>query len=184
MWWDTITTSHKQGNMYSFLSKATWSVYRTDSNKVFTFQSSDSSNICEAVDAAIDQEQIMLGKAPKITLIDTMVMVNAIPCKIVRVKWKSGSYDYYFNAGTAKIDPTLYSKYVYEGWAEFVKLSGALPLKIVKTTKGVMSVSMTMIKLDPKPISDSLFNIPALSYDQDLNALPMPNKKYYQFKRP
>ena len=181
LWWDTIITSYKQGNTYSFFGKSTWSVYRTDSNKVFNFQNSDSSNICEVVDAAIDQEQVMLGKAPKITLIDTMVMINNIPCKIVRIKWKSGNYDYYFNAETAKIDPTLYSKYIYEGWAEFVKISGALPLKIVRTTKGVMSISMTMIKIEQTSVSDNIFTIPSLSYDQDLNALPMPNKKFYRF---
>ncbi len=183
LFWDTITTSHKQGNMYSFLGNSgNWSIYRTDSNKIFTFQNIDSADICEAVDASMDMEQSILGKAPKVFLLDTVAMVNGIPCKIVRVKWKSGAYDYYFNGETAKVDPTLYSKHNYDGWAEYMKLAGSLPLKIVKSNKAI-SISMTMVKMTTMTISDGIFTIPSLTYDKDLNAVQLPNKKYYKFKR-
>ncbi len=185
LWWDSITTTYKGGNMYSSLGNSgSWSVYRADSNKIFTFQKIDSANICEVNDASIDLEFTMTGKMPRIIPKDTIVMINNIACQLIRVKWKTGTYDYYFNKEQFKIDPALFSKHVYDGWAEFTKLSGCLPIKIVKTTKGIMSVSMTMVNAKAGKVDDKLFTIPELTTNAELNLVPMPNKKYYQFKRP
>ena len=184
LWWDSITTSYKAGNMYSSLGNSgAWSVYRADSNKIFTFQNIDSMDICEVNDASIDLEFTMTGKMPRIIPKDTIVMVNNIACQMIRVKWKTGTYDYYFNKEQFKIDPALFSKHVYDGWAEFTKLSGCLPIKIVKTTKGIMSVSMTMVSSKAGKVDDKLFTIPELTTNAELNMVPMPNKQFYTFKR-
>lgn len=184
LWWDTITTSYKAGNMYSSLGNSgSWSVYRADSNKIFTFQNIDSMDICEVNDASIDLESTMTGKMPRIIPKDTIVIINNIACQMIRVKWKTGTYDYYFNKEQFKIDPALFSKHVYDGWAEFTKLSACLPIKIVKTTKGIMSVSMTMVNSKAVKIDDKLFTIPELTTNAELNMVPMPNKQFYTFKR-
>lgn len=184
LWWDTITTTYKAGNMYSSLgSSGSWSVYRADSNKIFTFQNIDSADICEVNDASIDLEYTMTGKMPRIIPKDTVVTINNIQCQLIRVKWKTGYYDYYFNKEHFKIDPALFSKHTYDGWAEFTKLSGCLPIKIVKTTKGIMSVSMTMISSKTYKAEDKIFTIPALTKNAELNLVPMPNKQFYTFKR-
>lgn len=184
LWWDTITSTYKAGNMHSSLGHSgAWSVYRADSNKIFTFQNIDSMDICEVNDASIDLEFSMTGKMPRIIPKDTIVMVNNIACQMIRVKWKTGTYDYYFNKEQFKIDPSLFSKHIYDGWAEFTKLSGCLPIKIVKTTKGIMSVSMTMVNSKASKVDDKLFTIPELTPNAELNLVPMPNKQFYTFKR-
>ncbi len=182
LWWDTITTTYKAGNMYTSLGNSgDWSVYRADSNKIFTFQKTDSANICEVNDASIDLEYTMTGKMPRIIPKDTIVTINNIECQLIRVKWKTGTYDYYFNKEQFKIDPALFSKHVYDGWAEFTKLSGCLPIKIVKTTKGIMSVSMTMVSSKAFKADDKIFTIPTLTKSAELNLVPMPNKQFYSF---
>lgn len=184
-WSDTIRTSYKQGNYYTLLNSnpKSWSTYRADNNKIYSMQDGEASDICTVTDASIDLEFTMTGKMPIVEKIDTTVIVGRVPCSIVRVKWKSGTYDYYYNETKFTIDASLFSKHTYDGWADFLKISKALPLKIVKTTKGMMTITMTLISSKTEVIDDKLFSIPTLVPDKDLNVVKIANREIMRIKR-
>ncbi len=156
LWADKIETSYKLGNYYSLMqdSQKTKIVYLSDSNRLYTYVQYQKVN---TVDVSIDNEFKLLGKKPTIELLDTIAQVYNRSCKIIRVKWTAGYYDYYFNSDFLKMSSSLYKNYVLDGWYGFLNISNALPLKIVKSTEGVV-VSMTLINVEEKKISDDLFH--------------------------
>jgi len=81
------------------------------------------------------------------------------------------------------VDPSLFSKHIYDGWAEFLKISNALPLKIVKTMKGMMTVTMSLISTKPEVIDEKLFLIPKLVPDKDLNIVKTANREIMRIKK-
>lgn len=184
-WSDTIRTSYKQGNYYTLLNNnpKSWSIYKADSNKIYSMQDGEASDLCTVTDASIDLEFTMTGKMPIVEKLDTTVMVDGVSCSIVRVKWKSGIYDYYYNQNKLTIDPSLFSKHTYDGWAEFLKISKALPLKIVKTTNGMMTITMTLISSKAEVIDEKLFSIPKLVPDKDLNIVKIANREIMRIKK-
>ena len=65
-WADTIKTSYKKG-FYKQLNLSTdnsWVIYRPDSNKLYTFQDGEASDICTVTDPSVDLEHKMTGKMP------------------------------------------------------------------------------------------------------------------------
>jgi len=126
-WADTIYISYKNGNYFQQMgaNKLAWSLYSVDSNKLYSFQKK--ANICTVINTSVDLEEEMLGNPPKISLLDTIVTINSLKCSIVRVKWKSGYYDYYFNTLTNPINPEFYKLHKYDGWYEYLKIAKSLP---------------------------------------------------------
>jgi hypothetical protein len=184
-WSDTIMTYYKQGNYYTLLNNypRSWAIYRADSNQVYSMQDGDASDICNVTDASIDLEFTMTSKMPTVQKLDTVAIVNGISCNIVRVKWKSGTYDYYYNPTYFTINASLFERHLLDGWAEFLKISNALPIKIVKSINGMMSVSFTLISNKSESINDKLFLIPQLLYDENLNIVKVTNKKIMRIKK-
>jgi hypothetical protein len=131
---------------------------------------------------SIDLEFQLTGKRPVITKLDTVVSVGDTPCEIVRVKWQSGSYDYYFNKTKYAIDPALYAKHVYDGWADYLSIAKALPLRIVKRVGKLSVVTMTLIAQQAGPVDDALFKLPTLAADKDLNMIKMPGSEMMRIK--
>jgi hypothetical protein len=126
---------------------------------------------------------VKTGKKPVIKKLDTVVKVNGIDCSIVRVEWTAGTNDYYYNSSRLIVDPELFSKHIYEGWAEYLKISKALPLKIVKEVNGMMKVTQTLISEKKEQIADKLFAAPDLVVDKSLNPLQIGNREIMRIKK-
>ncbi|MBK7554863.1 MAG: hypothetical protein IPI55_09720 [Flavobacteriales bacterium] len=182
---DTITVSYKHGNYHTLLNTlpASWNIYTAETNKIHAMQAGEAADVCAVTDASIDTEGAMLGKMPTVTKLDTIVMIDGAACNMVRVKWKSGTYDYYYDPTKLSVDAALFAKHVYDGWADFLKISNALPVRIVKTTKGMMTVTMTLVSAKKQPIADGLFAIPTLVAADDLDIVKLPNKKMMRIAR-
>jgi len=178
VWSDSIMITYKDGEYFQQMGESmlAWSIYRSDSNKLYSFQKDE--DICTVLNTGIDLEEEMTGNEPKVTLLDTIVFISEMHCKIVRVKWKAGYYDYYFNSDTNSINPEFYKSYKYDGWYEYLKIAKSLPIRIVKSTKGIMTVTMSLVDTKKHKLDDSLFLIPILVYDKDLNLTPSGNKVF------
>lgn len=157
MWADKIETSYKQGNYYSELqnNQKTKNIYRNDSNKVYTFMEGKNAI---SLDASVDNEEKITGKKRTVKLLDTLVQIYGRNCKIVRVRWMSGYYDYYFDSVFLKMSSNYYTNYILDGWYDFLEISNSLPLKIVKSTKGIV-VTMTLNNVEQKMINEDLFKL-------------------------
>lgn len=184
-WADTIRTSYKQGNYYTLLNNnpKSWSIYKAETNKIYSMQDGEVSDICTVTNASIDLEFTMTGNMPTIEKLDTTAIVDGVNSNIVRVKWKSGTYDYYFNSTKLTVNPSLFTKHILDGWAEFLKISNALPLKIVKTTKGMMVITMTLVSSKADVVDGKIFSIPQLVADKDLNIVKVANKEIMRIKK-
>jgi len=184
-WSDTIRVSYKQGNYYTLLNNnpKSWSIYKSDNNKIYSMQDGEASDICTVTDASIDLEFAMTGKMPTVEKLNTTVVVKGTSFSIVRVKWESGTYDYYYNQTMLTVDASLFAKHTYDGWAKFLKISNSLPLKIVKTTKGMMTVTLTLVSSKIKVIDEKLFSIPKLVPDKNLNIVKIANREIMRIKK-
>ncbi len=182
---DTIKICYKKGNYYTLQNSKpkSWTIYKADSGKIYTMQDGESKDICTVLDATIDMESKMTGTMPTVMKLDTTFLNNNLPCFIVRVKWKSGTYDYYYDSTKLIVNPSLFEKHTYDGWAEFLKISKSLPFKIVKTTKGIMSISMTLVSTKNEAINDKLFSIPSLVADKNLNIIKSANRELMRIKK-
>ena len=182
VWADTMRVVYKVGNYRSEMESRikSWSVYRSDSNKIYSFQ--ENSELCTITDASVDTEGRMLKKNPSVEILDTTATVFNKRCKIVRVQWQSGHYDYYFKEGFLSINPELYKGHKYDGWYEFLKLSKSLPIKVTKVTNGVMSVSFTLEKVVKHKVKDSVFILPELIPPKEKLAVTPPNKVIMKIK--
>ena len=177
------TISYKEGNycISSIKGKKIYCIYRKDKNKIYAFE--EGTDVCTVTDASIDAETKLLDKKPEIKLIDTTVFIYNKPCKIVRVKWATGYYDYYFSQDFLTMDPELYANHVYDGWAEYLKTSKSLPLQIVKSVNGMMRIISTLEDVQVKPVDDALFALPKLIADKDVKIPMAPGKTIMRIKK-
>lgn len=169
-WSDTVRMTYKQGNYYCLPNKEpkSFSIYKAETNKIYMID--EETGICKIKDASIDYEFQLTGHKPVIKKLDTVVVINGNKCDVVRVKWDGEEYHYYYNPLKLKVNPELFSRHLYDGWAEFLKISKALPVRLVKVTKGMMTVTMTLVDVKEKEVNSNLFKIPALVADKELNA--------------
>ena len=169
-WGDTINVTYKGGNYYSSPSNGnSGAIYLSSTNKLYSMVFvGKNSDICTVTDASVDEEYSMFEEMPKIEKLDTQVVINGINCDIVRVKWKLGIYDYYYNSSMFAVNPFLFEKHIYDGWSQFLEISKALPIQIVKNLF-MMTVTITLISSEEKSVDDSLFTIPMLVKDKKLN---------------
>jgi len=172
-WADTIKISYKEGfyKQLNLSSDNSWVIYRPDSNKLYTFQGGEASDICTVNDASIDLEQKMIGKMPSVSLLDTIVKFKEYQLKMVEVKWKSGTYFYLFDEKYFQTNPELYKGHIYDGYYEFLKIAKSLPIMIIKETGGMMTITMSLVKSNESKLTESLFKIPELVKDEELNSL-------------
>ena len=184
-WTDSIKSIYKHGDYitYTNFNPQSWAIYKQKTNKLFSFQDGEAKDICTVTDVSIDLEFKMFGKKPTIVKLDTIAEVNNIKCEIVRVKWKTGTYDYYFNSTLLKVDSKLYENHIYDGWAEFLKISNSLPIKIVKTVNGLANVTFTLIRHSEETVDPNLFEIPKLVSDKELNIMKLPNREIMRIKK-
>jgi hypothetical protein len=183
-WSDSIKVTYKQDNyiIYTDFSPAAWSIYRGQTNRIYSFKENDTAGVCIVTDASIDLEQQMKGIKPVTANTGITVDINGWMCELVRVIWKSGSYDYYYQPSTFKIDPALYANHISEGWAGYLQISHALPIKIMKSINGVGTVTLTLSTFKEETVDDKIFEIPELIPDSGLNALKIANREVMRIK--
>lgn len=184
-WSDSVKTKYKGGNYISYtnFNPQSWSIYKQETNKLYSFQNGEASDICTVTDVSIDLEFQMTGNKPTIQKLDTIVDIDGKRCEIVRVQWKTGTYDYYYDNSFLKVDSKLFENHIYDGWADFLKISNSLPVKIIKSVKGLSTVSFTLTRYTEETIDPELFEIPKLKPDKDLNLIKIGNRELFRIKK-
>jgi hypothetical protein len=184
-WSDSIRITYKRNNfiMYTNVSPAAWTIYKGETNKLYSFQEKDLDGICTVTDVSMDLEEQMTGNKPVIGLTGDRIEINGWMCEVVRVIWKSGSYDYYYHSSSFSVDPILYTNYVYDGWAGYLKISHALPIRIVKSINGVGTVTLTLSGYKEEIVDDKIFTLPELIPDKDLNVIKIANRELMRIKK-
>lgn len=184
-WADTIKISYKNGfyRQLNLSAVKSWIIYRPDSNKLYTFQEGDASNICIVADASIDLENKMTGKMPTITLLDSLYSDDDYKLRAVEVKWSTGSYYYMFDENHFKVNPENFKGHIYDGFYEFLKLSKSLPIEIYKKTNDIIKVRLTLIESSNEQIDYSLFEVPELIEDESLNSFNTGAGKFMKIKK-
>lgn len=181
-WFDTLWVNYRLGNYAQFGNDAaqTAKIYHASDNIIYTFQLSgdDLCSVQEAVDLTLD------GKAdkPVVTVVDSAVTIMGLPCKIIRMKWRLGQLDYYYNESQARINPELFAKHTSDGLAEFLKISGSLPLQIVKSVMG-MDIVQTAVNIEQGRVDKNAFEVPELVEDASLNVIKMPGITIMRVKK-
>ena len=147
-----------------------WQIYRPDSNKHYTII--DTSDLCTVLDISVDLESKHTNKEPQIIQLDTTLMVFDRPCKAIRIKWKTGYYDYVYSEGFLKVNPANFKNYKYDGWSQYLERSGCLPLMIVKVVNGMMKNTLTLVEVEEINVDHALFQVPRLiPSEENLNLL-------------
>lgn len=176
---ETLTT-YKDGNYLSKPNKGKIKViYLSDRNEILTIDKK--SELVPAIKAEIDLETELKEKSPKITVEETDEIILNIKCSKVIVEWETGTYEYFFNSDHLKMDSTLYSNHKYDMWSEYLKLSNSLPLKIVKKTNGMMTITMTLKEIKEHSVKDKIFKLPKLKLSKEFN-ISKGNQVYYEKK--
>jgi len=174
-WGDTIKVSYnRQGDYHSLTNskKGLIKIYRSEANKIYTFGEGKASEKVSVQDA-IDLDLSGVPDKPEIKKLDTAVTINGIKCTGLTVQWKLSKIDYFYNSSELKIDAAVFSRHSTDGWAEYLKASRALPLRIIKNVFG-MSMIQTMVSAKSEEVSPDLFKIPVLVADESLNVIKMP----------
>ena len=81
------------------------------------------------------------------------------------------------------MDPALYTNHLSDGWAAFLNISHALPIRIVKTITEVGSVTLTLSSFKEEKVDDRIFDIPELVPDGKLNVLKIANRELMRIKK-
>lgn len=172
--YDTFTITYKNGHYREdFISNdKSFHIYLADSNKTFFINLEDST--CKIRDESNNDNEQSL----QVNLLDTLVKVDKVLCKVVRAKYETGYYDYYFSEDVNPISPQFYSEFVNTGWNKYLAIAKALPIKKVTIFKTLVpggenkwGWSATLIKTDIKAIDKKLFKLPAMEYDYLLTSI-------------
>lgn len=170
--------TYKNGNYLSKPNKGKVKIiYLSDRNEILTLDKK--LKLVPAIKAEIDLETESRGKSPKITLEETDEIILNIKCSKVIVEWEAGTYEYFFNSDYLKMDAALYSNHKYDMWSEYLKLSNALPLKIVKKIGEIMTITMTLKEIKEHSVNDKIFQLPELELSKEF-VVTKGNQIYYE----
>ena len=157
----------------------TKSIYNAKDNKIYTIQKKE--DIIVATDTSIDLEQTMTGKYPEIKEEKEETLIFKKPCRKISVIWGMGTYEYYYSSNFLKIDAELYKNHIYDGWYDFLKLSSALPVRIVKRQMG-LTITLTLVSINEDKIHDRIFELPKMKLDKDMAEFAQKNQTIYTKK--
>lgn len=137
-------------------------------------------NIVSAIDVTIDLEE-KLGNPPILKELEQKEKVGNLECSIVEVRWKMGTYRYYFSNSLLKVDSELFKGYNYDQFYEFLKISNSLPVKIEKITKDFFKSTYLLHSYTTKKVDKSVFTIPKMKEDKMMRGMYQ-NKKIFIIK--
>lgn len=183
-WSDTIKISYNQAGDYRISlqnEKQSYKIYRADSNKIYIFNEGKNSEQCTLVEA-VDFDMSGAVDTPEITSIDTAVAIGGVNCSVLRIQWKLGRIDYYYDSTQMRIDPAIFTRHSSEGWSGFLNKSKSLPFGIRKDVMG-MSMVQTLTASKAEEVSPDLFAVPALISDETLNPMKIPGIKVKRVRK-
>ncbi len=183
-WVDTIKTTYKKGNYLTVLNNKIHSriLYRADSNKIYSWNQPMDSSICTVIDAGFEKDERINGQEPLITLLDTNIKIYGHSCKLVRIKWKTDTYEYYFSDSLYPMLASYYNKHICEGWYAFLSHSNALPIMLVKKSKSSVTAIITLFESKEEKVNDNVFIVPEL-VPSNVNSF-IPYQKVMRLKNP
>ncbi len=136
------------------------------------------SPIVNAIDVTIDLEE-KLGNKPLVNLLEKKETVNDYLCSIIEIKWKTGTYRYYFSDKILKVNYQIYNNFNYDQWFNYLKIAGSLPIKIEKEINNMCKTTYVMnYYVEESTIDNSIFKIPKMKLDKELSQI-YPNKKIF-----
>ncbi len=176
---ETFTT-YKNGNYMSTPNNGkVKTIYLSSRNEIITLDKKV--DLISVIKAGVDMETKLKHKQPVIKVEETNETILNIECSKVIVEWETGTYEYYYNSDYLKMDSALYSNHRYDMWSEYLKISNALPLKIVKSVGEMMTISMTLKQIKEHPVNDKVFKLPKLKISEDF-VITKGNQVYYERK--
>jgi len=166
-WSDTIRITFKKGDYFEVGNNKTHSkrLYRADSNKIYAWGQPKDTNICTIYETNLDLIKKTKKQEEKFGILDTLVVVKGVLCKVIRITSNSLTYEYYFNDSLYKMQSNYYSKHCWQGWYTFLKHTNALPIMIVvktKTKSNSITACMTLVEAKEEFVNEQLFNVPEL----------------------
>ncbi|GLB52600.1 hypothetical protein NBRC110019_16400 [Neptunitalea chrysea] len=178
---ETINYKYKGGNYVLEVPKSgSKSIYIGAKNTLYSF-SKDKPQLITATDTSVNLEHLMYGINPSVTTEETDVIINGKTCKKIVISWSNGTYEYYYSDNYLSMDPALYKDFNYNMWNAYLKISKALPLRIVK--KGgdeSITLIMNLETASYAKLDDAIFNLPAMRIDEELSAIMPSNQKTYR----
>lgn len=129
-----------------------WQLFRNKDSKLY----SKMSNLESALwtDATINADEVLKTEVKK-----GVAEILGYKCDEVTLTCKSGVQKYYFNSKLG-IDPKLFVNHKFGNWYDFVKVSNAVPLKIVVDTPQLAMESVAT-EVTPMKLSATVFDLPA-----------------------
>ena len=159
LWSDTETVTYK-GGLYrtELLSpKRTWTIYRSDSNKIYHLQ--DSLNECMVISVS------GVGKG-HVKQVDTTIKILGHQCKLVSISWGDTLIEYAYSPdGAWRLSPQLYKNDVFDGWYEYLNVAGTVPLQIKRVMNDIGTIIYTAVRIDKKQIDSKVFALPRMHTD-------------------
>jgi hypothetical protein len=180
-WAEEIEIAYKGGNYRTTMitNPLTWSIYKGETNRIFTMNNGMGADLCAVTDASLDLDAagFQLSKRNQI------VKIGQYTCQVVRLTWKTVVYDYYFSPAHFKADPDLYDRHTFEGWNAYLRAARALPIRIIKTTPGVLSITLTLVEGRAEQVPDSLFELPELVTDPTLEVAKTATRTLFRIRK-
>ncbi len=149
-------------------------IYLAKTNLIYYFKD----DLIITSDASIDLESLK-GDKPKVELLEKIEKVNNEKCRIVKITWKLGTYYYYFKPEFLTIEPEFFEKHNYDMFNEYLKISKALPVKIIKEIDNFMKIEMTIKSHKRQKIRDSFFELPDMKENLNLREYTPSHQRVY-----
>lgn len=189
---DTLMRAYNNGFIReSYTSdNSTWSIYSPETKLNYNFSTANDA-ISMVMNYSMDvyaENRIQKSDSyPRISSLDTTVLVGKYNLKVIEVKWDENMLiRYYYDENYLKTNPETFQHYIYEGFYPFLKLSNTLPIIVEKQTQEFITVH-TLIQSSPIQIDKTkLFHIPKMKYDDELNGTKNSEinqiREYYNIK--
>jgi hypothetical protein len=175
---DTVTYFvAPNGDYTSYLKQkddTIFSLYKAQNLMIYGF----GEEYVTGVDVTIDLEE-KLGYKPQVELLPDTVQIGDTKCQVVKVKWRTGEYKYYFNKDLLKINASLYKGYEYDQWYSFLLISGSLPIRIDKITYNIIEVTFNLESYSNYDVDEDMFQLPKLKEEKEMSKIYLNKKIYY-----
>jgi len=144
-----------KGADYKTISNGTlfqWQLYSTSDNKVYSKMTSSEAAFWN--DASINPDTVYASVVHPRTM-----EVLGYMCDELVLTCKTGVQKYYYSSKLST-DPRLFEKHLFGNWYDFVKVSKAIPLKMIIESHLFIMESIA-IKVEPMKMDAALFALPA-----------------------
>jgi hypothetical protein len=150
----TIGEYYIKGGNYKSVLNGTfllWYIYINKDNKFYSKFSNSDTILWN--DGGINDDSVISFKLNK-----HVEEILGYMCDELILTCKSGIQKYYFTSKLG-IDAKLYKNHKYENWYEYLKLTNAIPLKMI-IEKAQFSMEITATEIKPMKLDNKEFQLP------------------------